>query len=605
MKKHLKVLQVAALDVTVSKLLLPLIDRLAGEGYEVHIACSDGEYVPGLRERGYNVHTVAIKRRIRLFSNLISMWRLYLLMRRERFDVVHVHTPMAAVLGRLAARAVGVPVVIYTAHGFYFHDGMARTPRRLVIILEKALGRITDLIFTQSIEDAAAAVKEHICGEEKLLRIGNGVNIARFSDGNGSDGARSALGLGAEDRVVGFVGRIVSEKGVLELIDAMPSVIRGIPDARLLLVGDTLSSDRDSGVKKAVAERLNRYGLDSRVLCTGLVEDIPAVMSAIDVFVLPSYREGMPRTIIEAMASGKPVVATNIRGCREEVVPGATGLLVPPKDAAALASAITNVLSDAALARRMGEAGRRRATELYNERLVIDRQLHAYDRIVREKLAPGPAVKIAPRGLKRTIDIAISTVCLMLLSVPFLVTAALIKIESAGPVFFRQERIGKGGRPFSVWKFRTMMDGAVNHGLGINVANDDPRLTRVGRVLRSWGLDELPQLINVLTGEMSLIGPRPTLSYQVERYTDFQRQRLYVKPGISSLAIVEGRNLLSWRERIRLDVWYVKHWSLWLDAKIILKTFWSVLVTRKGIYGPEGINDDFVRKDLGAPRQDR
>ena len=135
---------------------------------------------------------------------------------------------------------------------------------------------------------------------------------------------------------------------------------------------------------------------------------------------------------------------------------------------------------------------------------------------------------------------------------------------------------------------------AVRKGLRYNVAKNDSRITRVGALLRNWGLDELPQLINVFIGEMSLVGPRPTLHYQVEHYNDFQRRRLEVKPGISSLAVVSGRNALSWKERIELDVWYVEHWSLWLDIKILLKTLWVVLVTHEGLYGEDGANDPFV-----------
>ncbi|MBW2040299.1 MAG: sugar transferase, partial [Deltaproteobacteria bacterium] len=160
--------------------------------------------------------------------------------------------------------------------------------------------------------------------------------------------------------------------------------------------------------------------------------------------------------------------------------------------------------------------------------------------------------------------------------------------------FFRQERAGKGGKLFKTWKFRTMVVGAVNQGLGFNVAQDDPRITRVGRFLREWGLDELPQLINVLKGEMSIVGPRPTLNYQVDQYNNTQRRRLLVKPGITGWALIHGRNLLTWEERIRYDVWYVDHWSLWLDLWIMLKTLWIVLVTKEGVYGKGGVNDDFT-----------
>jgi lipopolysaccharide/colanic/teichoic acid biosynthesis glycosyltransferase len=201
--------------------------------------------------------------------------------------------------------------------------------------------------------------------------------------------------------------------------------------------------------------------------------------------------------------------------------------------------------------------------------------------------------------LKRGTDAVASALALLFLVLPFAAIAAAIKLDDGGPVFFRQERVGRGGRHFRVWKFRTMVVDAVSKGLGVTVAAGDERITRVGQFLRSVGLDELPQLLNVLTGEMSLVGPRPTLAYQVERYDATQRRRLEVRPGITSLAVVSGRNALSWKERIELDVWYIDHGSLGLDLKILFRTLWCVLVTRKGLYGTDGVNDPFV--DPGNP----
>lgn len=196
--------------------------------------------------------------------------------------------------------------------------------------------------------------------------------------------------------------------------------------------------------------------------------------------------------------------------------------------------------------------------------------------------------------IKRVVDFFLSLIGLFILAIPFTIIAIAIKFDSKGPVFFRQKRVGWHGRLFKTWKFRTMVVGAVKQGLGYNVAHDDPRITRMGKLLRELGLDELPQLINVLKGEMSIVGPRPTLRYQVERYSNSQRRRLLVKPGITGWAVVHGRNLLSWGERIQYDVWYIDHWSLWLDLWIMLKTFWIVLVTREGVYGKDGVNDDFT-----------
>ena len=159
------------------------------------------------------------------------------------------------------------------------------------------------------------------------------------------------------------------------------------------------------------------------------------------------------------------------------------------------------------------------------------------------------------------------------LASPFLAASALaIKLEDRGPVLYRQQRVGIRGKEFELLKLRTMVVGAETTGAGLAVNRGDPRITKIGRVLRRLSLDELPQLWNVVRGEMSLIGPRPTLRYQVEKYTDRQRRRLEVKPGITGWAQIHGRAKLPWEERIELDVWYVEHRSPWVDLKILLRT---------------------------------
>jgi lipopolysaccharide/colanic/teichoic acid biosynthesis glycosyltransferase/glycosyltransferase involved in cell wall biosynthesis len=600
MRDSFKVLQVTAVDVTVKKLLLPLIDRLKAEGYQVHIACSDGKYVPELKAQGYNIHVIPIQRRISPFSNFMSLWRLYRLMKKEQFDVAHFHTMVASVMGRLAAWASGIPVVIYTAHGFYFHENMPRWLKRLAIWIEKLLCLVTDLVFTQSQEDAVTAVKEGVCPRNKVAWIGNGVDTSRFFYATPPDKTRLHYGLAPGDKVIGFVGRFVREKGILDLLQAMPIVNQAIPEARLLLVGDALPSDRDSKTKQIISRMQGQGHFASRVVSTGFLEDIAAPMSVMDVFVLPSYREGMPRTIIEAMASGKPVIATNIRGCREEVVHGLTGLIVPVNNPQALAEAIIYILSQPEEGLRMGAEGRLRANKFFTEQTVLDRQIKFYADAVKKGRSPRASLQMQLEkkkfqfAIKRIMDILLSLASLVFLFLPFVIIGLLIKIDSKGPVFFRQERAGRRGKPFNIWKFRTMIQDAPNHGLGLNVNENDTRITRVGRILRKWSFDELPQLINVLAGEMSIVGPRTGLLYQVKQYNSNQRQRLLVRSGIASLPLIRGRNLLSWRERIDLDIEYLSRWSLWLDFKIIIKTFWVVLVTRKGIYGAAGVNDDFT-----------
>jgi lipopolysaccharide/colanic/teichoic acid biosynthesis glycosyltransferase len=188
--------------------------------------------------------------------------------------------------------------------------------------------------------------------------------------------------------------------------------------------------------------------------------------------------------------------------------------------------------------------------------------------------------------LNRVVDAALGGVSLALAS-PVLAAAALaIKLDGGGPVFFRQRRVGLNGTEFELVKLRTMEIGAEHRGAGFAVNEGDPRITRVGRVLRRLSLDEIPQLWNVVRGDMSLIGPRPTLSYQVERYTPRQRRRLEVKPGITGWAQIHGRARLPWEERIELDVWYVENRSPWLDLKILARTPTSLFAgTYKGESG--------------------
>jgi lipopolysaccharide/colanic/teichoic acid biosynthesis glycosyltransferase len=175
-------------------------------------------------------------------------------------------------------------------------------------------------------------------------------------------------------------------------------------------------------------------------------------------------------------------------------------------------------------------------------------------------------------ALNRVADVTIASTTLLVAS-PLLALGALaIKLEDGGPVIYRQTRVGRGGRDFELLKLRTMVVGAESQGAGYAVDRGDPRITRVGRVLRRLSLDELPQLWNVVRGDMSIIGPRPTLRYQVDRYTSHQRRRLEVKPGITGWAQIHGRTALPWAERIELDVWYVKHRSASLDLQILLRT---------------------------------
>jgi len=182
--------------------------------------------------------------------------------------------------------------------------------------------------------------------------------------------------------------------------------------------------------------------------------------------------------------------------------------------------------------------------------------------------------------MPRAFDIAIAAVALVVLSPFLLVAAVAIKLGSRGPVFYRQRRVGRDGAEFEMLKLRTMVQGSDPVGVGTVVYRDDPRVTKAGRFLRRTSLDEVPNLINVLRGEMAIVGPRPTIPAQVDDYTEFQNRRHEVLPGITGWAQVQGRAGIPWEERIELDVWYVDHRSLALDARILARTVWLVLTAQ-------------------------
>ncbi len=210
-----------------------------------------------------------------------------------------------------------------------------------------------------------------------------------------------------------------------------------------------------------------------------------------------------------------------------------------------------------------------------------------------------------PAGIplsKRLFDLLLTSLGLVIISPLLLALAVSVRLKHGSPVLFRQKRPGYRSRPFMNIKFRTMTE---RHDAQGNLLPDTERLTRLGHFLRSSSLDELPELFNVLRGEMSLVGPRPLLMQYLERYTPEQSRRHDVLPGMTGWAQINGRNALTWDEKFRLDVWYVDHWSLWLDIKILLKTFWKVL-RREGINQSGHVSaEEFMGNPLSQPTQPR
>lgn len=383
----LRVLQLCAVDFTVKNFLRPLIHFLKDRGFEVITACSPGPYFPELEKEGLILVPLPISRSMHLPRHLKSTMQLYHYLQRNRFDIIHVHTPIASLIGRLAARFAGVPIRIYTAHGFYFHDEMPPARRLFHIMLERMAGRWSDFIFTQSEEDRVTAIREKIAKPDRIITIGNGVNMERFDPERIPEEEkakrREEFHIPPDAPVVGIIGRMVREKGYMEFIEAAALILREVPRTHFLCIGDELQSDHDAS-KTLFLSRIRELGLQDRIHFAGMRSDIPELLSIMTVYTLPSYREGMPRSIIEAMGMGIPVVATRIRGCREEVVEGETGYLVPPRDTISLAQAALGLLKAPDRVKVMGCAGRERALSLFSEKLVLERQLDIYEKLIRE-----------------------------------------------------------------------------------------------------------------------------------------------------------------------------------------------------------------------------
>ena len=381
----MKVCQLCAVDFTVEKFLLPLIDGMEATGWQVTTICSDGPAIPVLSKKGYRFRTVPIARSMHPIKAIRSVLALYKVFREEKFDVIHVHTPVAALLARISAALAGNSFVIYTAHGFYFHDEMPPAKRKLFVFLEKFAGKFTDFLFCQSSEDAQDAVKEGIMPANQVLAIGNGVDDAKFNPLKYRDSIqenRKSVGIPEDARVVGIIARMVKEKGYHELLEASIHLAERHPDFYLLIVGGKLASDHEEAIDEILDTARAKMG--SRLVEVGFRSDTPMLLSLMDIFCLPSYREGLPRTIIEAMMMGKPVIATDIRGCREEVIHGITGLLVPSKDSLNLEMAIEQILTDKELAERMGVEGQKIANDLYIENKIVDLQVNTIRRLLKE-----------------------------------------------------------------------------------------------------------------------------------------------------------------------------------------------------------------------------
>ena len=384
----MKIIEVCAIDATMKSLLRELNAEIKSQGHDLICVCSKGKNTKKLRDDGFNVINLNINRTINPLFNIISLYNLYKLFKREKPDIVHVHTPVAAVLGRIAAKKAKIPIIIYTAHGFYFHKGMSHIKYKIILNIEKYLAKnYTDFIFTQSEEDRRTALENNFIDSHRILTIGNGVDVwGKFNPKNIEKDKINKLykefNLNKNDKIITFVGRLVKEKGVINLLEAFNNInINDGKKLKLIMVGDIAQNERDENTKK----KLEKYRNNPNVIFTGYRDDINNILHLTDVFCLPSYREGMPRTIIEAMAMECAVVATDIRGSREEVMDGKTGFLVPVNSINTLSDKIKKLIEGDKLLKEMKIDGRKRAERFFNEKEIVKKQIEIFNKLLNLK----------------------------------------------------------------------------------------------------------------------------------------------------------------------------------------------------------------------------
>jgi lipopolysaccharide/colanic/teichoic acid biosynthesis glycosyltransferase/glycosyltransferase involved in cell wall biosynthesis len=550
---------------------------------------------PGLEQElgvGVRVQPLPIEREVSPVRDLLCLLALVRLLRVHRFDLVHSMTPKAGLLAMSAAwiARVGVRVHTFTGQVWATRSGFQRIGLKLV---DRLIAGAATFTLADSPSQRAFLTAQGVAPASKIAVLGHGsvsgVDARRFRpDAAIRRNVREALGIPEEATVLLFVGRLQKDKGVLELARAFATVAARQSDLRLLVVGPD--------EQQLLAEMRALCGPHAgRLHFCGYTHSPELHMAASDVLCLPSHREGFGSVIIEAAAAGLPAVASRIYGIVDAVVEGSTGLLHEPGDAHGLASQVDRLVRDRGLRESLGAAARSRAVRDFSPETLTPAILSVYRRQFEDGSSPATGRGgWYPRHGKRSLDLAGAALALVLLLPLIAAVALLVRCALGSPVLFRQVRPGRHGVPFTLLKFRTMADRYDTAGIPLP---DADRLTAIGRLLRATSLDELPGLWNVLTGELSLVGPRPLLMQYLPLYSPHQARRHDVRPGITGLAQVNGRNGLSWSKRFELDVEYVERCSLGLDLAIIARTL-LVVLTRRGIAQPGRATVDYFQGNV-------
>jgi len=378
----IKVAHITTSDITIRHLILNLLRSLQQSGYDVTGISAPGPGVPAIAAAGVRHIAIPLSRSMTPGGDLIGLWQLYRTLRRERFTIVHTHTPKGGLLGQYAALLAGVPIRVHTIHGLYFPAHMKSNRRWLYVWLERLTMFPSHMNLAVSPEDVPIAIKEHICAPDRITLVQNGISIDDFNPApytpEKRSAIRAALGLSDQHKIVGIVARFVAEKGYREMLAAAQIIKAQHSDTRFIFIGPVESFKKDALDPQIISD----MSLNDVVQFLGYRADMPDLYSIMDVFALPSYREGMPYAPMEASAMGIPCVVTDVRGCRQTVDHGVTGYIIPVRDAEALATALTDLLDNDEKRLAFGLAARQKAVAEFDERVAFDKIKAAYAQLL-------------------------------------------------------------------------------------------------------------------------------------------------------------------------------------------------------------------------------
>lgn len=576
-----KLIRITTVPLSLDKLLSGQLNYM-NSFYEVTAVASEEDYLKkiGIKE-GIKTFTIEMSRKITPMHDIVSVVKLFLFLKKENPLMVHSHTPKAGTLAMIASKCAGVPIRLHTVAGLPLIEtkGFKRT---LLERVEKLTYSCATMVYPNSKGLYDFIVANKFTEPSKLKIIGNGssngINTMHFSPELVSQLQKRVLQkkleIVADDFVFIFVGRLVGDKGINELILAFKNLIKQNPNVKLLLVGmeEKGLDPLDNSTKEEIKANKN-------ILFVGYQDNIKPYLAISNALVFASYREGFPNVVLQAGAMGLPSIVTDINGCNEIIIDGKNGIIIPVKNSEAIEKAALRMIDEKDFFITLQSNARKMITSRYEQKEIWKAILKEYKQ-VEENQQNAQEWSMYKRCIKPTLDFSFAFLGFLVLSPLFCIVVLCLIFANKGTVFFYQKRPGIGDKLFTIIKFKTLNDKKDTNG---NLLPDHKRHTGIGRWLRKTSLDELPQLLNVIKGDMSIVGPRPLLPEYLDLYTVSQQRRHNVKPGITGWAQINGRNAIDWKTKFRYDLWYVEHQSFGLDVKIIFNTLLKVLKV-------EGIN---------------